>query len=152
MKTLKDGNIAFYRVGRMLLLGTGVMGWLIAFLLFYFAIGQNNQVFYIALSILFFIMTIQLLFMVKFILPPVLVVSPQGIELSKKKNPTIFWDQITAVYRKKEINAMERLVFETVEGPVHTIPLIISNEDRAYLFRLLQEHNLPVQDYPTYHN
>lgn len=146
MKTLQNGNIAFYRLGRMIVLGAGTMGWLVAFPVLYFTIGQNKQVFYVVLPVLFFMMITEFLVIIKFILPPVLIASPQGIELNKQQHTTIFWDQITAVYRQKGVNSTEQLVFETTEGPVHTIPLIITNEDREYLFRLLQEHNLSVQE------
>ena len=147
MKTLQNGNIAFYRLGRMIVLGAGMMGWLVALPVLYFTIGQNKQVFYIVLSVLFFMMIVELLVIIKFILPPVLVISPQGIELNKGKHTTIFWDQITAVYRQKEANSMEQLVFETAEGPVHTVPLMrISNKDQEYLFEFLQGHNLSIQE------
>lgn len=146
MKTLKNGDIAFYRLGRMIISGAGVMGWLVALIVLYFIVGSNKQVFYIVLPVLSFMMIVEFLVIIKFILPPVIVVSPQGIELSKKKHTTIFWDQITAVYRQKGANSMGQLVFETAKGPVHTVPLILANEDQKYLFRLLQEHNLSVQE------
>ena len=146
MKTLKNGNIAFYRLGRMIMLGACAMGWFVAFLALYFTIGQNKQVFYIVLPILLIMMIAGFFVIIKFILPPLLVCTPQGIELNKKKHTTIFWDQITAVRRQKKANVPEQLVFETAEGPVHTVPLIIANEDQEYLFRVLQEHNIPVEE------
>ncbi len=146
MKTLKNGNIAFYRLGRMIVLGAGAMGWFVALPVLYFTIGQNKQVFYIVLSILLLMMIAEFFVIIKFILPPLLVCTPQGIELHKKKHTTIFWNQITAVHWQKKANATEQLVFETAEGPLHTVPLIIANEDREYLFRVLREHNIPVEE------
>ncbi len=145
MKTLKNGNIAFYRLGRMIVLGAGAMGWFVALPVLYFTIGQNKQVFYIVLPILLLMMIAEFFVIIKFILPPILVCTPQGIELNKKNHTMIFWDQITSVQRKKA-NATEQLVFETAEGPVHTVPLIIANEDQEYLFRVLREHNIPVEE------
>lgn len=148
MKILKNGNIAFYRPNRRVIFGAGVMGWIMGFAVLYFVIDPNKQVFCIVASILFFMMIAQFLFMMKFILPPVLVVSPRGMELNKGKHVLLFWNQITAVYRREGVNSMEQLVFETAEGPVHTIPLVLFDKDRKYLFELLQEHNLSVQEHP----
>ena len=146
MKTLKNGNIAIYRSDRMIIPMAGIMGWIIAISVLYFTI-QNKQVFYIIIPILCFMMIIESFVIGKYILPPVLVVSPQGIEFKKGKHATIFWDQITSVYRQKGANSMEQLVFETAEGPIYTVPLMrVSSRDCEYLVGVLKEHNLFVQE------
>lgn len=144
MKTLKNGNIAFYRLDRMVIPIACTMGLIMAALVLYFTI-QNKQVLYIVIPILFFMMIIESLVIIKFVLPPVLIASPQGIE--SKKGNTIFWDQITGVYRQKGLNSTEQLFFETTEGAACTVSLrLVSNEDQEYIFKVLKEHNLSIQE------
>lgn len=157
MKTLPNGNKAFYREGGTCSLIAGLVilaCMVIAYLTIPFQEGERWIYFFMAAP--FAVMVIMLL--KNFFHPTaVFVVSAQGIEFHAMNklfgNPVkVFWDQLTAIYYDRRMMGgkykatIEVLIFQLGKDTTYEFNLLaISRENQERLYRILREHSFIVR-------